>query len=1792
MNPYETNMKTKMIRQTVETASTRKLASSTSPKVCPSRLLRALLPAVFFAFATPVLALDGALDTTWYAGTRMISYVHRVFVDPAGHVYLSSEDSFPPGPGGSSSLIRLNADGSRDDSFGVVVGVARSPRLMFQPDGKIIYGGVGTDWAWNCFGRLNENGAVDFWHRFWTPALWAQVNDMVLQPDGKIVAVGVFDTEAQPSGGQDLSASPHHDIARFNADGTWDESFPVVGGITDRGGVPAQFNATALALRADGKILVGGSFAYIGGQRRNAIARLNPDGSLDSDFNTDWSVLGGGMDGGVAINRIAVLADDSILVAGSFSGNSYLGGLVRLHADGSLDLGFVPAATSFYINSGVGDFALQADGRILIVGPFTQVGGATRSQLARLNPDGSLDPTFVPDDKGYPDVAIESLALQDEGHLLVAGSFKRLGGVPVPYVARLLTAPAPLLITTQPQTQSAIVGAPATWSVVATGTKPIAYQWRKNGTEIPGATGRTLSLPTVASSDAGDYEVIVTNPSGSLPSTVATLTVLNPVQPQSYAMLNGQNWHDDTYSGAGDPNVDLSPLSGGLGQLSDGVLGHFILDDPQWVPPWVAWYSALHNGVEWYSDPEITFDFGGPRGFQQVAIHAQARFYNGIAIFSSADISFSDDGVAFGPATSYTPDHGLVGNLKDSGILKAGPASPFTTTAEQSADGARWIPIPVSGSGRFVRLKLHGPSAYLESSLGWPLLMMVSELMFGSANEETVLMPNLTTQPQSQAVSSGGTVSFTVAASGTAPLSYQWRKDEVNLSDGGNVSGAATPLLTLSNVQSTDAGSYDVVVSNAAGPVPSLAAQLTVQPPTDTVAQYAPNQIFQTFGIAGASFQAGQTFAPTESGQLAEIAILLTQAGSRPTSVFVDLRTTQSGVPTSTVLGTATISGSLLTSTPVLLSADFRALKLPISAGTQYAFTLRTSSGGGGVYVFGDLVNGYAAGAAFVSQDSGATWGPPGIPNDYDIGFHVTASQEVPSLVVTTTADTVANDGQTSLREAITYANSMNGPKTVSFNIPTSDPGYSGGVFMIRPLSALPAITSTDTVIDGTTQTAFTGDSNPAGPEIVINGALAMASDNNADGLVLQADRGTVRGLVINGFIRGDNSAGQANSGIEIRGAGCRVAGCYLGTDATGALAVPNWFGIWVAGANGNRIGGTGAGDGNLISANRSVQLFLVSANDNVVQGNFIGPDAAGMNRLGGDVPSGYGIDADSSSFRNLIGGTEPGARNVISGLSSVGLTLRSASADNQVLGNFIGVATDGVTPLGDAQGVVIDYGAVRNRIGGAAAGEGNRIAFNQWEGVVIANPANGNSIRGNQIFDNGTLGINLMGGTEDAYGVTANDLGDADTGANDLQNFPTITTVSVDGSGVYLIGSLNSTPSSTFNLDFYGNTQGDPSGHGEGERYLGSAMVTTDGSGNVAFSVTLPGPVAPGEFITVTATDAGTGSTSEFSRALPVVTHTPPIPDLTPLPTLTGECSVTVATRPTATDDQAVSLTGTTTDPLSYDQQGIYAITWHYDDGHGNVSSQMQTVIVKDTTPPQIVCPANLTVPSSVDHLVPVTFAVTATDNCDPAPTVVTSPSSGSLFPVGTTTVNCSATDTSGNTSTCSFTVTVAGQVLTALGPAQAWIGLKNSDDVGTKFDLLAEVFKNGAVIGSGELDGVSGGSSGFNNAILRTINTTLPANAVYVAGDTLSFRLSVRIAVNVAGHRSGTARLWFNDAAANSDFNATVSAVPNHFFLLNGFALGAPTGPGPKQTIDVLVDKAVGGNPFKPFGTWSKTF
>lgn len=304
------------------------------------------------------------------------------------------------------------------------------------------------------------------------------------------------------------------------------------------------------------------------------------------------------------------------------------------------------------------------------------------------------------------------------------------------------------------------------------------------------------------------------------------------------------------------------------------------------------------------------------------------------------------------------------------------------------------------------------------------------------------------------------------------------------------------------------------------------------------------------------------------------------------------------------------------------------------------------------------------------------------------------------------------------------------------------------------------------------------------------------------------------------------------------------------------------------------------------------------------------------------------------------------------------------------------------------------------------------------------------------------------------------------------------------------------------------------------------------------------------------------------------------------------GLCSAVVNYAASASDNCSSVNIGCNPPSGSAFQKGTTTVNCTATDTAGNSSACSFTMTVVDNQAPQINCPANITVntDAGVCSAVVTYSAPSVSDNCSGGAPVCSPPSS-STFPVGTTTVSCTATDSANLTSSCSFTITVNAPQLTALGPAKVWIGLKNSDDVGTKFDLLAEVLRNGSVIGSGQLNAVPGGSSGFNNAILDTINLALSSQANLCAGDTLGLRLSVRIAAS-SGHRSGTARLWYDDAAATSRFNATISGMPSDYFLANAFSLGTSAGPGPKKTIDVFVDRAAGGNPFKPFGTWTKSF
>ena len=461
-------------------------------------------------------------------------------------------------------------------------------------------------------------------------------------------------------------------------------------------------------------------------------------------------------------------------------------------------------------------------------------------------------------------------------------------------------------------------------------------------------------------------------------------------------------------------------------------------------------------------------------------------------------------------------------------------------------------------------------------------------------------------------------------------------------------------------------------------------------------------------------------------------------------------------------------------------------------------------------------------------------------------GWTVTSSDDVD--------DGVCDATHCSLREALNAANSTTGTDTITFNIPGSGP------HTIQPGTFLPTITD-PVLVDGYSQPGASPNTNP--PGIGSNAVLKIELDGTnaggASGLLIGGADCTVQGLVINRF---------EFAGIHILGAGASgnfVQGNFIGTDVTGSAALGNGLSnVIIQDAPNNTVGGSQAGARNIISGSDQSGVFLLGpgASGNILQGNFIGTDVTGT----ADVGNGFQGVTIQGAPGTIIGGSQAGEGNLISGNDSLGIWIFGTSGGGNILkGNLIGTDHTGTADLGNASEGVTIQDAPNNTVGGTLSGEGNVIAFNNLGGVVVgsssADTTTSNSIRGNSIFENGSLGIDL--GDD---GVSLNDELDADTGPNNLQNFPVITYSTLGSTRI--VGDFNSLPNEQFTLDFYAGSPGDPSNSDEGEHYLGSAMVMTDGLGDASFDVTLAETAVHGEYITATATDS-LGNTSEFSSAV-----------------------------------------------------------------------------------------------------------------------------------------------------------------------------------------------------------------------------------------------------------------------------------------------------------------------------------
>jgi titin len=366
--------------------------------------------------------------------------------------------------------------------------------------------------------------------------------------------------------------------------------------------------------------------------------------------------------------------------------------------------------------------------------------------------------------------------------------------------------------------------------------------------------------------------------------------------------------------------------------------------------------------------------------------------------------------------------------------------------------------------------------------------------------------------------------------------------------------------------------------------------------------------------------------------------------------------------------------------------------------------------------------------------------------------------------------------------------------------------------------------------------------------------AIGTAAANNTVGGTDPGAGNVIAGNLLAGVgLFGDATNGGPSANV--------IQGNYIGTDSSGTVALGNGSGVSLSDlANHNTVGGTTAAARNIIAANQGdgVAIFRdARTTGNVVQGNYIGTDVSGTLAL----PNFRGVSITNDVVGNTLGGTDPGAGNLISGNSQEGVIFFNSSNGNTVQGNTIGLDANG-GPLGNLQSGVALSGPMtsNNLIGGTDPGAGNTIGFNGYDGVVV-DAGTGNAIQQNLIFSSNRLGIELV------------------NNGNHNQAFPVITSASYDGTNTVIGGSLHSSANGSFMVELFANTVCNPSGFGEGQTDLGSVLVMTDGSGNGSFTAMLPSADTTGQFIAATATNSSTNDTSQFSACVVVPTPNSPGP-------------------------------------------------------------------------------------------------------------------------------------------------------------------------------------------------------------------------------------------------------------------------------------------------------------------------
>lgn len=369
---------------------------------------------------------DGNVDAAFLvaAGADINGSYGLAAVDGSGRLYISGF-FFSFNGLTRKDVIRLNVDGSADASFdaGAIPGSAGVNGVFPLADGSVyITGAFNTVGGQNrrSIARLTATGAVDLTYNAGSAATNGFGNAVRVLSDGRVFIGGGFGA---------FQGATRASIAITSASGALDNSFVPNIGVT-RGGVIMS----AIAPLADGKVLVGGFFGLIDNTPRGMLVRLNADGTLDNTFNT------GGLGGDNSVRAIIVRPDGKIWISGQFRSwnNVPRYRVARLNADGSLDTTFDPGLGLDNIPFAMAE---QPDGKLVVAGGFTTANGNASNGIARFNSDGTVDATFTPGTglaiTASNSVSIRSLVLQSTGKMVIGGVFTSYNGVAKSNIARL-----------------------------------------------------------------------------------------------------------------------------------------------------------------------------------------------------------------------------------------------------------------------------------------------------------------------------------------------------------------------------------------------------------------------------------------------------------------------------------------------------------------------------------------------------------------------------------------------------------------------------------------------------------------------------------------------------------------------------------------------------------------------------------------------------------------------------------------------------------------------------------------------------------------------------------------------------------------------------------------------------------------------------------------------------------------------------------------------------------------------------------------------------------------------------------------------------------------------------------------------------------------------------------------------------------------------------------------------------------------------------------------------------------